>query len=880
MVLSLPVNSTLKEIVQHYRSGMESLRSRHEAGEDPREIVQEITACTDTMIIRFLLEHLARALQRDDLPSHILLLAQGGYGRRHQHPQSDIDLLFLYKDSLNPLEQNLVGEVFRSLFDSGFKVGHCCRSYKEALEIVQNDHQSQTAMAESRFLAGDWRLFEQFKNDLWRILQRTRKEQIRIKLQEREKRLARFGSTINITEPNVKESPGGLRGYHFGLWIGSLLEGRTLNLLHLKRCRLIDDQTMNRVEKAVAFLWRLRNDLHFMTGKEQDVLALTLQQEIARRLGYTDRGGRLAEEEMMRDYYTHAMTISDFSEQIVRFAAPKPFWSFLRMKSRKSLGDGFTLCDREIHCPPDLHFFEHFPQRMLTAFIHAARRNARLSNETAMMIHDNLELVDQAFTHDKSNSALLREFFALDCNIEPALQMMRRTGLLECLFPEWRAISSLVRYDLVHRYTVDEHLLLCLYHLEHLLEDSVNYREERFILWRECKDKDLLRLAVLLHDIGKGREGDHSESGAQLVDNIARRMRLPDNKRERLIFFVRRHLTMSHTAQHRDLSDPLVAADFSDTFDRVDDLDIMYLLTYVDMRSVSPESMTEWKNNLLWQLYLASRDIFLSESPLRQEHHSQVVSRKEAIIAALSSQFSREQIEDHLNHLPPSYLLNQSADNIRQHLEMIQSFDGKTPETRASSHLDPGCQEIAIVCRDRVGLFNRICTAVMLENFGIMEARLNTRTDGIVANSIVVRDSLGNETVSDERRRLLLDRIERILRMDGKPPKAPKPIGAPAFGRSSFENTVKISNDSSTRFTVMVIRCADRHGLLQDLTSVLSDRQINIHFARIITEGNRVTDVLYVADSAGEKITDSEMISSLRKALQERLEPADVYAIG
>lgn len=859
---------------------MQAVRLCHEAGDDPRMIVREITECTDAMVIRILLAHLLRLLQRDDLPGHILLLAQGGYGRRHQHPQSDIDLLFLYQNPLNQQEQELVGETFRTLFDLGFKVGHCCRSYKEALEIALNDHQSQTAMSESRFLAGDWRLFEQFKNDLWRILQRASKEQIRVKMQEREKRLTRFGSTINITEPNLKESPGGLRGYHFGLWIGSLLQGRTMTLLHLMRNHLIDDQTMSQVDEAVAFLWRLRNDLHFLTGKEQDVLALSLQQEVARRLGYKDRAWRLAEEEMMRDYYTRAIVISDFTEQMVNLATPKPFWSFLQIRRRKALGDGFSICDREIYIPPDIHFFEHSPQRILLAFIHASERHARLARETAMAIHDNLDLVDQAFLHDKQNSILLRRFFALETPIEPALQMMRRTGVLERLFPEWRGISSLVRYDLVHRYTVDEHSLLCLYHLEHLDEDTVNYKKERFSLWKECQEKELVRLAVLFHDIGKGREGDHSETGAHLVDEIAERMRLSEERRERLNFFVRRHLLMTHTAQHRDLSDPLVAADFSDTFSRVEDLDIMYLLSYVDMRSVSPEAMTEWKNNLLWQLYLASRDIFLSEAPTRPDYPSQAVSRKEKVIDELMPFFNREAIEEHINRLPPSYLLNQTSETIRQHLQMIQSFNGKTPVAQVNPHPNPGCQEISIVCRDSVGLFNRICTAVMLENFGIMEARLNTRTDGIVANCIVVQDSLGNETISKERRQLLQERIERILTMEGKAPPAPKPLGAPVFGRSSFENTVKLTNDSSTRFTVIVVRCADRSGLLQDLTSVLSERQINIHFARIITEGNRVTDVFYVADSAGEKIVDSEMISSLLKGLKERLEPADANAIG
>ena len=872
-VQSLPVNSEIAELYKSYVSDMESICSHHETGEDSRVIVREITEITDSLVLSLLLEHLMRLLQQDELPKHILLMAQGGYGRRHQHPKSDLDLIFLHKNPLSIAEQGLIAEFFRTLFDIGFVVGHCCRSYKEALVSSQDSH-SQTAMSESRFLAGDWRLFERFKRELWRSIQKNRWERIRLKTEERQERLSQHGATINITEPNVKESQGGLRGFHYGLWIGSLMQGRTMNLLHLKRSHMIDDQKMDRVEKAVAFLWLLRNDLHFYTGKEQDILALPLQQEIARRLGYKDGAGRLAEEKMMRDYYTHALTISLFADQMGCLAVPKPFWSFLHVKKRKSLSGGFSLCDNKIYIPQDFDFFEHNPQRLLKAFILAAEESAKLSYQTATMIHDNLDLIDQAFLHDKHNAEMLRDFFSLDCNIEPALQQMRSIGFLERLFPEWKAISCLVRYDLVHRYTVDEHSLLCLYHLEHLLDDSMHFSEERFVLYRECEDRYLLRLAVLFHDIGKGRDGNHTKTGAILSEKIARRMRLSEKHSKRLTFLIKLHLLMSHTAQHLDLSDPMVAVDFSDAFDRVSDLDMMYLLTYVDMRSVAPHSMTEWKNNLLWQLYLASRDIFLSDSS-SFDQHAHEMSRKEIVIETLSADFDNEIIVEHLDHLPPSYLLNLSRSNIRQHIEMVRDFDGQNPQIRFLPHLDPGCKQLDIVYRDSLGLFNRICTAIMLENFTIVEAKLYTRTDGIVANNITVRDLLVDQTIPESRLELLQDRVVRILNSDALSPLPPRFVKSDNIGRSSFENTVKISNDSTARFTVIVVRCADRYGLLQDISSVFTSMQINIHFARIITEGNRVTDVLYVTDSEGEKITEVDIISSIHKDLVDKIEPAD-----
>ncbi|RJP21690.1 MAG: [protein-PII] uridylyltransferase [Candidatus Omnitrophota bacterium] len=877
MALAYAPDTEIPSIFSHYQSDLKTIQHLHEAEESAREVVRAITEATDTLILRLLLDYLHRILQRDELPAHLLLLAQGGYGRRELHPQSDIDIIFLHNQELNLKETQLIKSFFQCLYDLGFHVGHCCRSYKHALEILSNDMHSQTAMSESRFLAGDWHLFEQFKNDIWRVLSRNRSEQIRKKILERNERVAKFGTTINITEPNIKESPGGLRDYHFGIWVGSLYEGRGMNLVQLKRSRLIDDHMMTKVQKAVEFLWRLRNDLHFFTRREQDVLALPIQHQISTRLGYRDLRGRLAEEEMMREYYKHALTIRQFAESIDRKCSPKPFWSFLKVKPCKTLPDGFYLRNNKIHIPTAFQFFEHHPQRLLTTFIHAAKYQVELADETAEAIRDNLDLVDQAFLHHKETAALLCEFFSLPEPIDHAVQEMRRTKMLERIFPEWRSIIFLVRYDLAHRYTVDEHSLRCLYHLEHLHEDQAKYSRERHSLWEECPRKDVLRLSVLFHDIGKGRDGDHSIVGARLVDNICRRMRLSDEKRKQVVFFVKHHLIMNQASQRLDFSDRKALADFSDSFESPDDLNMMYLMTYVDVRSVSPESMNEWKNNLLWQLFLATRDVFVSESLLDEDHQVLVISRKEEIIRTLAKEFDLDLVRNHLDNLPPSYLLNQSMENIRQHVSMIRQFDGSKPITRFYPHIDPGCRELVLVCRDKVGLFHRICTAVLMENFTIEEARLNTRNDGIVANNIVIRDSMGGKNVSESRQFLLQERVTQLLLSDSDMPPIPKKPGAGFLGRSSFENRIKILNDISTRYTVIETRGVNRPRVLQELTAVLSSRNINILFARITKEGNRVTNVFYVTCPSAEKLLEDQSLADLKQALLVCLDYTDAH---
>ncbi|MBZ0254610.1 [protein-PII] uridylyltransferase, partial [bacterium] len=756
----------------------------------------------------------------------------------------------------------------RTLFDLGFQVGHCCRSFRQSLDMAYNDPHSQSALSESRFLAGDWRLFEEFKEMLWRNSRRYCNEYIKGKITERGKRHLRFGSTINITEPNIKESPGGLRDYHFGLWLGSLMVGHTLKLLHMKRSHIIDDELMERVDKALSFVWRLRTDLHFLTGKEQDTLVMPLQNEVSTRLGYVDRDGHLSEEEMMRDYFTHAKALRDFADVMQEKCKPKSFFERFLPQPKKPLSEGFYIKGYMLHMPHNLHFFEHNPQRILMAFVHAAVHQKVMSPDIILSIRDNLELLDEAFRQDRQNAGLLQRFFSLPCPIHNEVRLMRDTGVLERIFPEWKPISFLVRYDLAHKYTVDEHSLLCLQHLETIGDDKMSFARERGRIWAECKHRDVVRLAVLMHDIGKGSNEDHSTRGAFIVAEVGKRLRLPERQRNQLIFLVKYHLLMSHIAQHRDLSDPDVNADFSDAFENQVELDMMYLLTYVDIQSVSKDSMTEWKNNLLWQLYCSTREVFLSEDETDEQKQENIKSRKEALIDELADKFSRELVQNHLDYFPPSYMIHQSLNTIMQHLRGIAHFDGEIPVVTLSSHVDKSCRNLFIAFRDKVGLFNRICTAIMLENFSIIEANLNTRRDGMVVNNIVIRDEIENGEIDEMRERLLKDRIQTLLRKDGELPSIPPSAKKTVIGRSSFKTRVKALNDVSARFTVLEVYCVDQTGLLQRLSSAISSLNMNIDFARLVTQGNRVVDVFYITDCNGEKILDADTLEQLKQQVE------------
>jgi len=332
---------------------------------------------------------------------------------------------------------------------------------------------------------------------------------------------------------------------------------------------------------------------------------------------------------------------------------------------------------------------------------------------------------------------------------------------------------------------------------------------------------------------------------------------------------------MSHSAQHRDITDPQVTADFCDLIENLDTLNMLYLLTYVDMASVSPESMNEWKNNLLWQLYRAAREFFISDGSQDTTESSTVLSRKEEVTKRLVSFHGRAFISNHLNALPPSYLMYQSTKQIRQHLDALNEFDGTKPVIDFAKGPDQDNLDMIVVWNDRVGLFHKICTAVLLENFSIIEARLNTRQDGLAIDNILIRDALNaDEPISDSRKRLLQERLERILANNDAPPLVAKQPKQPALGRNRIDTQVNVINDITMRYTILEIRCADRRGLLQGLTGVIYAMNLSIHFARIITEGNKVTDIFYISDTNGNKITDKNVQKNLKEELQETINPA------
>ncbi len=893
---STPVIASDQTTVQTYRETMKSIEQVHRQGASGSQVLAKITAATDSLLVDLLSDKAQElGLDRTQLADQMCLVALGGYGRKEMHPHSDIDVMFLFPNKPDKEAENLVSKMLHALYDARLQIGNVTRDFAAAREIAREDLQSLTAMLEGRLIWGNLQQYETFFGQLSAIVRKNRKQLIAGKVRERQERIARYGNTINIQEPNLKDSPGSLRDYHHGIWLASFMRARKMNLAEMSRVGLILDREYRDLQKALEFSWRLRTELHLITGKKSDHVQMYLHQQLANQLGFQDEAGRLAEEILMREYFRTALAIQEFADRMSELATPKPFWRrvFHRVQV-VDLGDSFRLRGGEIDIPRDLHFFENSPQRILDAFLHMIHTRASFSPFAITAIHENRNLIDADFVKEEESVGKIRMIFQYPGRIVPALRVMRRQGILHRLFPEWREIANLVRHDLHHRYTVDEHTLLALEYLETLEEDDLEFSAERLALWSTLDCRDLLRIAALYHDIGKGRGGDHCEIGAERVDRVAEILRLSEQDRADLHFLVLRHFMMSQTAQRHDMSDPDIVTGFAERVGTTRRLDLLYLLTYVDIKAVSPESMNEWKNHLLTQLYLSAHQVIEGKSLLKQKQKKtakEVTSapkeltrvfteeeiRRQLSLPAqhdphfYSKAMIREEIRHHLALLPKHYPHYYTTDMIRQHVDLIRRFDGITPVIHFCDQVHESTLEIVIIAKDRVGLFNRMTTAIALENFSIYSARLNTRDDGIVCNNIIVSDILGDGPVSDMRKDLLRERLQRLLvSTDPSPPIPPDRYGKKT-GRTSFEPQVEVYEDAGNRHSVVDVCAIDRPGLLQDISSEISNMGMNIWFARVITEGSRAVDVFYVTDRDGKIISDSERRHELIDRIRSKL---------
>jgi len=856
---------------QALAQGFDSLKVRHAEGASGQESVRTHARLMDDVIFsltKLIEDDAARARLE---PTALVVTALGGYGRGELHPLSDIDLMVVYDGEQSPYVQRMMQELLYSLWDLGLQVGHSLRSLDDCVAMARTDFPSRTSMQEARFLAGDRRLFGRFRKVLREnVYRRDFAQFLETTLTERDQRYRRYGASPYIGEPNVKESAGGLRDVHTAMWLGAAKFGaRTLRELSDKG--LITPREQAATDAALTFLWRVRNELHFFSGHKNDVLSRDLQPRIAKNLGYENDETSLGVERFMRDYYLHARAIHRVSRRLIARCQEtlSRRGSAGGRQRQQALADGLVFFDGQLHLADrDSSPLRADPTRLMKVFWHLHRLGCELSLDLERALEDTLYLADGGF----QRSAPVRDLFLDICRtwgrVAQTFREMHELGLLGRFLPEFGALTCLVQYDVYHKFSVDQHSLLAVEHLEALAPGQSAESEGAAQVLSEVDKPELLMLGMLLHDVGKARGHGHVAKGIPLIQELVARIGLPSEEGALVEFLVAHHLTMSHIAQRRDIDDPKTIADFAATAADPQRLRMLYLLTWADMRAVGPGVLTPWQATILHELYKRTLTQ-LTGGRSQRPSRTQLADR---LRHAVGDEIPAQAVKAHLAMMSERYLATTGVQRMAEHLQMLQALGAAPVVTELFHHPDLGSSDLVVVTRDLPGLFSLIAGTLASQGVNIISAQIHTRGDGIAIDTFQVNDPVGDAVTSPAYWGRTLDALRMVL--TGEAQVATLLEKRRAAGRASgAQGPVKITlaNHLSDDYTVLEAKCPDRLGLLYLVTRTLAGLGLDIATARIATEIDQAVDTFYVHDGQGRKVEDPDALGRVREALEQAL---------
>ncbi len=850
----------------------ETIGARHQSGALGAEVVEALTKRADTLIRLLYDEALADAGAPP--PKNYAILALGGYGRGALNPKSDIDLLFLFHRirDVDPITR----AILHTLWDLRFDVGYSTRTISDCLTAAREDANSLTSMLESRFLVGDPDLARQLEEALsGQFFGRKARGFVAQKIEERRQRHIKTGLSVQLLEPNVKESTGGLRDTHAVGWLLKVRRGANAPEGLLKE-RLLTRRNYRLYVDALDFLWRTRNELHFSTGKRYDTLEHELQPAIACGLGYRDRGHELGVERFMRDYYLHARNIKHLSDLICRRLNGRSSVAnrAVGLIARRNLDNGAVLSHNHIGLPKKRKtFFKDDPYRLLGLFLDARRFGVSINETAQRAIQDHLPLIDDDFRRSPRAARIFRDILDGPSEVASTLHTMHELGVLGAYIPEFDSLTCLVQYNRYHIYTADEHTLVALENLERLGAEPAETADLAPLqqVFHEIPRKTLLYLAVLMHDVGKSARGeDHSVVGARMARNFLERLALPPGQIDTGVFLVQNHLTMSHISQRRDLSDEAMLKEFARRFKHPDVLRMLYLLTYADLSSVTRTAWTAWKAHLLRELYLKTLDLLTAKTAPSQKAEDR--PRVESLVKILADRFDARTLEEHLSSLPPRYAQMNDPDGIATHLGLIEKL-GKSlvavDITRSGLF-----SEITICTHDKPYRLSEICGVLATNDINIFSAQAYTRTDGIVLDIFQVTSTDGSPEIDLRRQeqvhRQLAEVFEEKVPVENLFDRHQQRWSRRRSPAIRIPTEVHFENNISNRYTVIDIFAQDAVGLLYKITRALSDLGLDIYTARISTQADKAVDSFYVTQNE-KKIAPSSALERIREEVIARI---------
>lgn len=816
--------------------------------------------------------------------SNLALLALGGYGRQDLNLYSDVDLLFLHKGRIDPQQEAFVRHVLYWLWDLKLDVGYAIRTLPECLACLGTDLSSSTALLENRYLAGSRDLHRQLSRRLVSAMRTHKKRWFVLKrLEAWHARHEKFGASIYLLEPNVKEGEGGLRDIHTIQWLGCAVLGDH-SLQGLERRKILTRSERKQLLDTMSFLYLIRNELHRLEGRKADILTFDMQPKVARALGYRADRQRLVEEKLMQDYYRSARSIYRICRKAVGILQSKAHVGVPRRPRRyrrRRIGPWYWTAGDVIflrtHSPA---LVRKHPEILLDIFAQASAMGKKVSDATKDFLRTQLAVVDEGFRSDPGNRDRFLAILGAPQLIAHTVRDLHETGLLEAYIPEFARIHCLVNIDFYHRYTVDEHLLKALENSE-TIRSKTNRATPPEIrkVARTIKRWDLLNLALLLHDIGKGEGPGHVLRGGQISQRITSRMGMVLDDQETVRFLILHHLKIAHISQRRDLEDPGVIEELAREVTSLVLLRMLYVLTYCDLKAIGPDIWTNWKGQLLYELYNKTA-LVLQGSSLRESMRFEVNPNLLQDVAKCLAKRPRSlrALGQFLKNTPERYQIFTPPWKIAQQFEMLQELD---EETRVvwRLHQPQGTRytELLVCAVDVPGLFSKMCGALSSKELNILSAQIFSTKDGFAIDTFQLTDLEGKPLPEGFR----LDRVRNHLNfvLLGKKPmddmlekrRPQKPLDPDRL--ALFPTSIDFNNEDSKDYTIIEVKTLDRPWLLYTITSILAQKGVNIDLALISTEAYRVVDVFYITDLENNKIDNPHNINHIQRLLEKALTP-------
>jgi [protein-PII] uridylyltransferase len=816
-------------------------------------------------------------------PTGLAIVALGGTGRGEMAPFSDLDLMFLTAKPPTPEQERAAEAILHLLWDLKLKIGHSVRSVTQLITLAKKDMTIRTAFLEARWLWGDSNVFDgamaRFRKE---VVAGSAAEFVAAKLAERDERHVRMGDSRYVVEPNVKDGKGGLRDLHTLYWIGKYVH-RVDRPADLVAAGLLSAAEFKRFDRAERFFWSVRCHLHQLAGRPEERLSFEYQPRIAEIMHYAERPGKSAVERFMQFYFLNAKTVGDltgvFLAQLDEQLGKKGFrFALPTIRRRPKRLGGFVLDRGRISIPTD-DYFRKDPVRLLELFALAAREQLEIHPAAMRAASRDAALIDRAVRADRRANALFMEVLTSLHHPEHVLRWMNEAGVFGRFVPDFGRVVAQMQFDMYHHYTVDEHSIRAIGLLAAI--DRGELKQDHPVstaIIKQIASRRVLYVAVLLHDIAKGRGGDHSEIGAEIALKLGPRFGLDPAETETVSWLVRYHLLLSSTAFKRDLADPKTIEDFVRQVQSPERLRLLLILTVVDIRAVGPGVWNDWKRTLLRTLFEAA------EERLRLGHKQHgraatVERRQEELAARLGWKASAARA--HTRRLPDSYWLAEppawQLANARQVAAAEAHIGDARPNVVVEDDPESGATRVSVFTPDREALFYRICAGLAAAGANIIDARIHTTRDGMALDNLLVLDGRG-QLYSDRRLRgRLVKSVETALTSASAPA---LPGGELQRRSAAFEvaPSVAIADRASTRTTVVEINARDRPALLAALAAAIHACGHVVHSAHIATYGERAVDVFYLTRADGKKLTEDDA-ERLRAALLEAArEPAKAKA--